>query len=60
MVDTSLLGGVTGEAREVEARVPAHSGVECRDARGNAEDEAGFLVGDDHLAARVEGGERLS
>ena len=60
VVETSLLGGVTGEAPEVERRMPAHRGVERRHARGDAEEEAGLLVGDDDLAARVQGGERLS
>ena len=60
VVETSLLGGVTGEAPEVQARLPAHRGVERRHARGDAEEEAGLLVGDDDLAARVQGGEGLS
>ena len=59
-VVTRLRGRVTGEAREVQARLPAHRGVECRHSRGDAEQEAGLLVGDDDLAARVQGGERLS
>src|ERR671937_410230 len=59
-VTTSLPGGVTGKAPEVEARVPPHRGVECRDPRRNAEDQAGLLVGDDDLAARVQRRERLS
>ena len=60
VVETSLLDGVTGEAPEVQAGLPAHRGVERRHARGDAEEEAGLLVGDDDLAARVQGGERLS
>jgi hypothetical protein len=60
MVETSLLGGVTGEVPEVEARTPAHRGVEGGHPRGDAEEQAGLLVGDDDLAARVQGGEGLS
>ena len=41
-------------------RLPAHRGVERRHPRGDAEEEAGLLVGDDDLAAGVQGGERLS
>ena len=60
VVETSLLGGVTGQSPEVERRTPAHGGVERRHARGDAEEEAGLLVGDDDLAARVQRCERLA
>ena len=60
VVEVRLLDGVTGEAPEVLARLPADRGVECRHPRGDAEEEARALVGDDDLAARVQGGEALS
>ena len=60
VVGTSLLGSVTGQPREVEGRVPAHGRVERGHARGDAEQQAGLLVGDDDLAAGVERGERRS
>ena len=60
VVATSLLDGVTGEGPEVQARLPADCRVQRGHPRGDAEEEAGNLVGDDDLAARVEGGERLS
>ena len=40
--------------------MPAHRGVECRHTRRDAEEQAGLLVGDDDLAAGVQGGEGLS
>ena len=59
-VETSLLRGMAGEAPEVDSRMPPHRGVEGRHPRGDAEEEAGLLVGDDDLAAGVQGGEALS
>src|SRR4051794_6795045 len=59
VVETSLLDGVTGEAAEVQARLPADCGVQCRHPRGDAQEEACRLVGDDDLAACVQDGMRL-
>jgi hypothetical protein len=60
VVETSLRDGVTGEAPEVQARLPANCGIHCRHPRGDAEEEACPLVGDDDLAARIQGSERLA
>src|SRR3954453_12967126 len=50
-VGMSLLDRMTGEAPEVEARLPADCGVQCRHPCGDAEQEACALVGDDDVAA---------
>jgi len=59
-VEPGLLDRVAGIGPEVQARLPADRGIDRRDPRGHAQEEAGPFIGDHDPSACVQRGERLA